>query len=349
VAYTAKVAAFIKRVRDLIGDNENRQKSFTLRSTGIGIETATVTIGTSISTDLTKTGSTPTEVSLVLSAYSTIYDLIDAINAVAGHEAIFVGKDGSHNPADLVPSTGSILEEEFLVYTRHWFSDAQIYTWLESGCYRFFPNIYIPENLPEEYSDQVVYAAAANGITALIADAAKYFSASIEGFSANIEQRVSQYRELYRQVEDMLRTFVGGKVFIGRLLHNSKYTGRKAPSDAVYQIGSVVLAEIDEYDDTSCELSWTTSLERDFYGYEVYYREVVAYVTDDDYELLTTIYDRHNTDYEVTDLTAGTAYDFKIRNVVSLDINRGNEWPAVPASNNRLYADSNERQVTLET
>lgn len=337
--YSDSVQGIIDRVRAEIGDTENRQNCLTIRCTEPGTTGAILTIAAeNLSTEILPAQTPPSgiELDLDLADYGSIYDLVDAIEAIGGYEVKVVTSDASKDPRDLMTvNAKSILNSSLTIQTRHWFSDSQIYSWLTDACLRHAPD-YIPENLRDDDAIYISLQAAMHGATLLMANGAKYYGINVDGVTANKGVLVEQYRTLLVTLRERLGD-VRFNIIEGRLVKPSHRTGHMAPASYVRDAIPVRLLSAD-VSTNNVTLTWTQATSRDFFCYEIWR----------DGEFIAEEQNRFTCDYIDEDLDDGT-YVYKIRTVISMSVNRHEEYPVEIPSNQRKYADSATRSVVVDT
>ena len=338
---TDKQLRIVRTVREALGDLDNTEDAFSIRCSGAGVTDVVMTIGTSYyGTYLlttTVTGGAVNDLSVELDDLLSLRELINLINAEDGYSAELLGEDSSRSPEDLISvSAVSILQQEYVVQTQHWFSSSQVLRWADEFCDRKFQS-YTTENIPEDDEVYVALNAALHGCNVLMANAARYYSFSIDGFSGNRGSLVSNYQMLYNNIKDRIDV-IGHSVEIGRLVKPGRRTGGLTPTSQVVDATPVKLISADlSTDDVT--LTWGQSLSPNFYCYEVWQDSGSGY------SMLTSFTNRHTRSYTVSDLSVGS-YKFKIRVVIAMTVPTLSYPTAIP-SDSRKYADSNEISVEV--
>ena len=332
---TAKQLRIVAIARETLGDTENVESALSVRCAAAGVTAATLTVGVGyygtyiLSTSVT--GGTISDLSIELEDVSTIRSLVDLINAEDGYTAELLGEDGSRSPEDIIPvSAISILQQEQTLSTQHWFSSLQILRWADEFCERRMGG-YTTENVPDDDEVYVALNAALHGCNMLLANAAKYYSFSIEGFSGNRGALVSQYQMLYNNIKDRIDT-LGHNITISRIVRPGRNTGGLVPTSQVVNATPVKLISAD-ISGSDVTLTWGQSLSVNFYCYEVWQDSGSGYV------LVTSLTNRHTRSYTIESLSAGS-YSFKIRVVISMSVPILS-YPTTVPSDSRKYADSN--------
>lgn len=343
--YNAKVTRMIEHVRGSIGDSENRTESLTIqcKSTAVTSATLSISYGEDGEPDLEiLTNSNDYAVSLDLEDYATVYDLIDELSTNSWIDVSLYGEndsrsDGSIDPYDFAPvKPRDILTNKYTIRTRHWFSDRKIYRWLLDACERRLSD-YSPENVLDDDELYLALHAALHGIVLLMADAAKYYSTNIDGFSGSKGSLVSNYQMLYNAIEDRI-SMLGVPIQTGNILRPSPTSGIPVRTSAYVKPVPVKLINA-EVSGNTVSLAWAQCILAEFYCYEVW-----KYSTT--WELVTSLTNRMTVSYDVENMSAGT-YKFKVRTVVQLSVPAESQYPSTVPSDYRKYADSREIEVVV--
>jgi hypothetical protein len=323
-------------VRNTIGDVENVEEALSIICADPDATSATLTIADgTLSTFLS--GSSYSDLDITLSDYETLRDLVNAINAEEKYSAELLGDNSTRSPSDIIAVSNSDISKTLRLETMHWFSDTQILGWADDFCNSFFQDC-TTENIPDSDELFLALSTALHGCNLLIADSAKYYSFSIEGFSGNRGNLVQNYTMLYNTIQGRIED-IGYPVRQSSLSKSSRTYQGMSPTSFIESVPTVRLISADVNDD-DVTLTWGLSSYRGFYCYEVWRSKNGA-----DFVYVTQLTNRHNRDYTDETLAVGS-YTYKVKVVGT--IGNSYEYPEEAPSINRLSSESNTITVEVD-
>lgn len=350
-------ANLLADLRVMIQDVEARVIAFRFRTTDPEVTALTLTI-TATTLTTTPVGGTVAALNITLTG-KTIRSLVDAILAVDGYTAdVTPQASWEHAATDLrlTPAGGLDIGQGDFDVQHHAFSDAELTRILSRAIITHNPG-FGDNTVPAREAEPVLLLAHISICKLLVHENAKFYAIEGQVSTGNKGERVAHYLSLADHLRDEYDRIVdrlglrpdtdldgdseSGVIHVGTLRRVShRYSGARVPFGANTKPetpnGFAGNVTDDSLEDSSTEtyLYWDRLRQRNISHVVIArqtagtnmllanYRAMLSrFSEDDDFAVAATIYDARKTWFKDTELTAATAYSYRL-----YVIDRNGEW-----------------------